>query len=182
VDGVILSGGNDYDPGVYGCASTPSVRRVHPRREAFDLHLGRVVLEKGMPVLGICCGAQLLSIARGGALHVDIGDDFPDGLDHRERAGRAVHHEVAFEEGSRFAEIFGQTRIRVNSKHHQAIRTAGEGLRITGRAPDGVPEAVEGEDGFILGVQWHPELMPGDPNQERLFRALIDGVTGGGRR
>ncbi|MCZ6688019.1 MAG: gamma-glutamyl-gamma-aminobutyrate hydrolase family protein [Planctomycetota bacterium] len=166
VDGVVLTGGGDYDPAWFGAEPDGATRRMHPRRERFDLRLVRQVVARKIPTLGICAGAQLLAIASGGDLDLDIPD-------HEERAGRPVYHEVEIEKGSRMERAVGARRIRVNSQHHQAIRRPGEGFRVVARSADGVAEGIEASGHFLLGVQWHPELLAGSDVHERLFEALV---------
>lgn len=173
VDGVLLSGGNDYDPAHFGAAVDDRMKLVHRRRDLFDLHLARAIVSRRIPCLGICGGAQILSIACGGDLVADIRQAHPEAIDHEERAGRPVFHDVDVSAGSRLEQAVGSTSIRVNSLHHQAIRRPGEGLRVVGRSPDGVVEAVEGEGPFLLGVQWHPELMRSVEVHRRIFEALV---------
>ena len=116
-------------------------------------------LQRGLPVLGICYGAQLLALHHGGALYHDIATDLPRANSHQlnEADGR---HAVTIEPGSRLAVLLGEAPGAVNSLHHQAIAEPGRGMRVSAHAPDGVPEALESEGpGFCLGVQWHPEKL-----------------------
>ena len=174
LDGVLLTGGRDYDPATYGEVPVASTRLVHPRREAFDLLLARAVVSRGIPGLGICGGAQLLNIACGGDLSGDIRQDRPDAIAHEERGGRPVYHDVEIDEGSRLQAVVGSKRIQVNSSHHQAVKNPGDGLRIVARSPDGVIEAVEAGDKFLLGVQWHPERLTDSAPHRRIFEAFIE--------
>lgn len=175
LDGLVLTGGRDYDPAAYGQARHPATQLIDPRRHEFDLALARTALARGMPVLGICAGAQLLNIALGGTLVQHIPDAFGAAVNHQWGGGEEPFHDIEVAPGSRLAAIVGNGRLSVNSSHHQAVDAVGRGLHIVARAPDGVPEAIEGqgeEDGFTLGVQWHPERMPARPDQMALFRAL----------
>ena len=179
VDGIVLTGGRDYDPAHFGAASDGKVRPIHPRRQSFDLDLARQVLSRKIPCLGICAGAQLLVIVSGGDLELDIGQARPAAILHEERAGRPVCHDVEILPGSRLEMVLGRNRIQVNSMHHQAIGNPGRGLRISAKSADGVAEAVEGEGPFLLGVQWHPELLPDSEAHRRLFVALVTASKGG---
>jgi putative glutamine amidotransferase len=170
VDGLLLPGGDDFAP---PRAYPPSVRfdPVPERQLDFDRRLLAAALERGLPVLAICYGMQLLALHRGGSLHYDIATDLPAAGAHRlaERDGR---HAIAVEPGSRLAAALGDAPAAVNSLHHQAVAEPGGGLRVSAVAEDDLIEAVEASDGsFALGVQWHPEKMDG-PHRTRLFEAF----------
>lgn len=173
VDGLLLTGGRDYDPEWYGGSPDGTIRPIHPRRQAFDLLLAREALSRKLPILGICAGAQVISIACGGTLEVDIRRSHGESVVHEERAGRPVFHDVDVSPGSRLEEVVRSRRIVVNSLHHQAIRDPGEGLKVVARSTDGLPEAIEGNGRFLLGVQWHPELLPREAEHRGLFEALV---------
>ena len=162
LDGILLIGGDDLDSALLGQLPHPKVTRMDPDRQAFDLLLVSKVLERRLPVLGICFGCQLLNVARGGSLvqHLD--------------GHQAVRHRVALEP-SRVSRILGGNRVETNSFHHQAVSASGQGLEIVGRAPDGTVEALEDPGHpFLVGVQWHPEKSYSDrPGEARLFRALV---------
>ncbi|MFP4056341.1 MAG: gamma-glutamyl-gamma-aminobutyrate hydrolase family protein [Candidatus Brocadiia bacterium] len=176
VDGLVLTGGRDYDPRPYGQEPHPATRLVAPRREAFDPALAHLALRRGLPVLGICGGMQLLNIVLGG----DLVQDLPPRPVRHRAPGEARCHEVAVEAGSRLAAIVGEGRLEVNSSHHQALGRVAEGLRVVARAPDGVVEAVEGTGAaFVLGVQWHPERLASRAEQLALFRALVEAAGRG---
>jgi putative glutamine amidotransferase len=175
VDGLLLTGGRDYAPSVYGQEPHEATRCVAARRGEWDLLLARRALERGVPVLGVCGGAQLINIALGGTLVQHVPDVFGDGVCHSPQAGARAFHMVEAEAGSRLAGIVGATRFEVNSSHHQAADRVGAGLRLAARAPDGVPEALEAMgEGFVLAVQWHPERLLDRPEHLALFRALVD--------
>ena len=176
VDGLLLTGGDDLDPVQFGGGYRhPDEVPLHPLREAFDLALLRAAERAGLPVLGICLGMQEMCAVHGGELHRFIAEDLPGAGRHRPENGKGlVTHDIEAAPGSILERLFG-ARFSVNSGHRQAVSRPGAGLKISGRAPDGVIEALEGESpGFYLGVQWHPELL--DPNHEglRLFTALIE--------
>jgi len=197
LDGVLFVGGADYDPEHYGGHSQPAEELVAPRRDRFDLELARRVLEDtDLPVLGICGGCQLLWIACGGGLVQDIrtewavpGGGLPLPHTNRERPESDFHryrHAVQLAPESLAAVAVGHppgNRVETNSFHHQAADPARPARRlvVSGRAEDGVVEAVEpGPDAdwkrsgrFVLGVQWHPERMRDEEPQRRLFEALV---------
>jgi putative glutamine amidotransferase len=170
VDGLLLPGGDDLAP---PRAYPPGVRfdTVPERQLAFDRALLAAARERGLPVLAICYGMQLLALHCGGSLHYDIPTDVPSAGAHRlaEPDGR---HAIAVEPGTRLAAALGDAPAAVNSLHHQAVAEPGPGLRASAVADDGLIEAIEAADGsFALGVQWHPEKMDG-PHRTRLFEAL----------
>jgi putative glutamine amidotransferase len=174
VDGLILAGGADIDPATYGAAPHPSTGETRPDRDRFELALVHRALERGIPVLGICRGGQMLNVALGGTLHQHlpevVGDDH-----HLETPGVFAEHEVELEPDSLVARAAGDTRITVKSHHHQAVDELGEGLRGTGHAlPDGITEAIEStEHDFALGVLWHPEA----DTRSKIIAALIQAIT-----
>jgi len=131
-------------------------------------------VESGKPVLGICGGQQLLAVALGGRLIQHIPDEVPGALAHEQPNPRTEPgHEVAITEGSMLARIIGKPRMAVNSAHHQAVASIGEGALVNALAPDGVIEGIEHPGyRFALGVQWHPEYAV-DPDDPAIFRAFI---------
>jgi putative glutamine amidotransferase len=173
LDGLLLSGGGDVDPAAYGCPPLPEVAGVDRGRDAWELALVRAALAQGVPVLGVCRGAQVVNVAAGGTLigHLPLVTD----LEHcrKDRAAEPVHA-VRVLAGSRLREATGLDRMGVNSLHHQAVGTVGAGLRPVGWSDDGTVEAVEGTDGHrVLGVQWHPELLLDEPGHAALFDWLV---------
>jgi putative glutamine amidotransferase len=175
LDAVIISGGNDIDPALYGATIDGSVD-PDPPRDAWELALIHAARTLGVPLLGICRGAQLLNVAYGGTLiqHIwDARDDHPALWIGQTKKIATGMHEVEFEPDSRFAAIYGTERRTVNSLHHQALDRIGRGLRVVGTAPDGTVEAIEAVDGWeALAVQWHPERL--DLADERpLFEAFV---------
>jgi putative glutamine amidotransferase len=182
LDGLVLSGGIDVDPALYGQAPHPKLGRVDRARDEFEIALTRMALRRDMPVLAICRGQQVINVALGGTLVQDIPSVVAGAVLH-DAPGRRTRrsHPVEVAEGSRLAEILGPGTVLVNSFHHQSIDRLGEGLTVTGRAPDGVVEAVEMEErSFVLGVQWHPESFWREPAGFRaLFEAHIEACRAG---
>ncbi|MCP3857986.1 MAG: gamma-glutamyl-gamma-aminobutyrate hydrolase family protein [Actinomycetia bacterium] len=157
LDGLVLSGGGDVDPGRYGGSAHRGLG-VSSHRDDFEIELFRAALEADIPILAICRGIQLVNVALGGTLigHLahDEGDEHSRGRDDR----AAAVHDIEISEGSILHGLYGPT-TRVNSFHHQAINRPGDGLTITARSPDGTVEGAELDGGRVLCVQWHPEMM-----------------------
>lgn len=181
VDGLVLSGGGDIDPVVYG-APRRSVRHDDIDVDRFELALVEEARRRRIPVLAICRGMQLLNVAQGGTLHQEVtspgGVHVPIGDDPDEIGSR--RHPVHLTPGGLLASLFGTTEIEVNSGHHQGVDRLGEGLTVEAVAPDGLVEGVRfsGEDWWALGVQWHPERLDrGHP--QLLFAALRRAVETG---
>jgi putative glutamine amidotransferase len=174
-DGLLVAGGDfDIPPERYGEVRRPGCGPSRPGRTAFEEAMATGALAAGMPVLGVCGGMQLLAVVRGGALHQHLPDDL--GVSHEQPPPKDVpSHAVAVEPGSLLARLVGLQSLQVNSTHHQAVSRPGTGVTVTGRAPDGVVEAIE-LDGhpFALGVQWHPEALASrDPRQLAILRGLV---------
>ena len=178
VEGLLLTGGEDIDPACYCTDPVPQLGPVDAARDRFELALFDAARARGLPVLGICRGLQLVNVALGGALWQDLPTERPSALRHdRDDARDARTHDVAIAAGSRAAAALGVTALAVNSFHHQGVRTLAPGLVATGHAPDGLVEAIEGADGgWLLAVQWHPEEMLGDSSAPDggLFLALVE--------
>jgi putative glutamine amidotransferase len=179
LDGLLLSGGSDLDPGYYGEGPVAELGVTIPERDSFEMSLVGLALRLGMPIFGICRGMQVMNVALGGTLYQDLPSQWEgDVLKHRQDTPKwQPTHEVRVVEGSYIAEAMGREVVKVNSYHHQGIRTLAEGLVIAGRSSDGVIEAVEAVDvseRWLLGVQWHAEAMRGaGPQQESLFEAHV---------
>jgi len=178
LDGLVLSGGEDVDPVHYGHAPHPDLGDVDPRRDAFELAIFRDARARGLPVLAICRGIQLVNVAMGGTLWQDIPSERPQALRHAQASHRDDRtHRVDLTPGSRLAEALGGTTCEVNSFHHQSIRDLAPGLAVTGRAPDGEIEGIESADdgSWLLAVQWHPEEFHhhGAAPDHGLFDALV---------
>lgn len=177
VDGLLLSGGGDVDPVYFGEEPVPGCGKITPERDDFELALTRRALSAGLPVLGICRGAQVLNIAAGGDIYQDIVTQVPGCLKHSQKAPRwCATHGIMVEGGTRLARILGSGSLRVNSFHHQAIRRPAPGFVVSARAKDGIIEAIESiGPAFALGVQWHPEAMwERNKGSLALFTALVE--------
>ncbi|HYE79141.1 MAG TPA: gamma-glutamyl-gamma-aminobutyrate hydrolase family protein [bacterium] len=174
--GLLLTGGADVHPARYGAAPHPQLQRVEPAQDGFELAALKLALEADLPILAICRGLQLLNVGLGGTLIQDIPSQVPNALPHGPGGvGPDRYHEITFTPDTPMAAWYTRPTIIVNSHHHQAIDTLGEGLSVAAVAPDGVIEAVELPDReFVKAVQWHPERMiAGSAEQLELFEQFI---------
>lgn len=180
LDGLLLSGGGDIAPARYGD------REVHPQtygiselRDEFEFALLEAALARDLPLLAICRGIQVLNVGLGGTLYQDVADQYPGARAHRQQLTPETRHDpshtVASATGSLLAEVYGPAPIAANSFHHQTVKEVGRGLEVAGRAEDGSIEAVElPARRFVLGVQWHPEMMYAEhPAHLRPFARLV---------
>ncbi len=182
VGGVLLTGGTDPHPRAWGEALHPKADLMHPRRDRFDLVLAKAAVRRRVPILGICSGAQCISIALGGSLHQHLYDVYETSVQHHGQKDNPRAHAVKVEPRSRLARVIGAVRLQVNSSHHQSISRAGRDVRVAAVCPsDGVVEGIEHKDPerFVLGVQWHPETLRGRRTQRRLFTALVSAARRG---
>lgn len=179
IDGLLLTGGVDVDPALYGQAPHPALGKVDREWDALDVVAARIALERDIPVLGICRGVQVLNVAAGGTLVQDIRSQVAGALPHQQTAPDwEATHTVAVAGGTRLHALLGATSVAVNSFHHQSVLAVAPGFRDVAHAPDGVIEGIESErHRFAVGVQWHPERMASrDPVQRRLFAGFLAAV------
>ena len=180
VHAVLLTGGGDVDPALYGEPRHATVQDAEPGRDAFEIELARRALEADVPLLAICRGAQVLNVAAGGTLVQDIPSALSSGLTHKVAEPTADCHEISIKPGTRLARALGpqvesSCACRVNSRHHQSVGRIGEGLVASAVAPDGVVEAIEHPSArFCIGVQWHPENFWRTGEFGPLFTAFVD--------
>ncbi len=184
VSAVLLTGGPDLDPCFYGAEPHRELGPVDRSVDAYELALCRGADAHGLPMLGICRGAQVLNVARDGTLHQHLPDLEGETVEHRQREpGDRATHEIRVAPDSRLARTTGGGPVMVNTFHHQAVERPGSALRPVAWARDGVIEAIESEDGpFALGVQWHAETLTHDAEQLALFELLVDAARGVARR
>jgi len=173
-DGLLLIGGPDVDPGIYGQTPVAEVYGVVPERDAFEIALVGAAIDGGVPVLAICRGHQVVNVALGGDLEQHITDRLT-GHGTPGIGDGAELHEVILEPGSRLATVMGVERNVCSHHHHQVIDRLGDGLRVVARAPDGTIEAVELDDHpELTSVQWHPEdTAPTDPANQAIFDHFV---------
>ena len=187
-DGFLLPGGGDFFPEWYGQTLLPGLRTegfsMDWERQKITLELVKLMASSGKPMLGICLGMQVITIALGGDLYQDIPTQVPSDICHRgaiaKRSDRqALLHSVKMVEGSLIRRLIGAGEAMVNSFHHQAVKTPAPGFRATAFAPDGVIETVESDNGRVLGIQWHPEnLAQGGMEQGKaIFRWLVESAA-----
>lgn len=174
-DGLLFSGGDDFDTARLGLGPThPAAKPVPTRKQDFDVRLARRALATGLPTLGICYGMQLLGLVGGGGLHQHLPDDRPGGQPH----SGGVRHAVELGEHTKLRALAGVARLDVVSRHHQALAAVGPGWQASARDGEGLIEGIELEGlecarDFALGVQWHPELSS-EPGHARLFQGLVE--------
>ena len=178
IDGLVIVGGPDIPNDLYNGTNPELLDEdvLHPTREAFDRAIFHAVKDREKPILAICLGMQHINVIYGGSLYEDINTQMEEPVYHGEFNGELGYHSVTLEKNSTIHKIIGTDTIEVASTHHQGIRTLGNGLHAVAVAPDGLIEAVEDaekSDAFIA-VQWHPEMMPGNPDQLKLFKWLVN--------
>ena len=187
--GLLLTGGGDVDPAMYGEERDPSIEDAEPGRDEFEIDLARRAMDADLPLLAICRGAQVLNVAAGGSLVQDIPAAVPSELDHSiTRPKDHVAHDVKVAAASRLAQVLGGAvsaaeTCRVNSRHHQSIARVGRNLSVSATASDGVVEAIEAPQAtFCLGVQWHPENFWRTGEFRQLFESFVQAATARVRR
>lgn len=185
LDGLVLPGGPDVSPAIYGEEPLEEMGRVDEELDRAELILARWAVAADRPLLAVCRGIQVLNVALGGTLYQDIAAQLPDALEHHRFRSRGYPsndqaHAVAVEPDSRLAAALGAVKVTTNSRHHQAIKTPAPSLRVVAHTSDGLIEGVEIPHArFAIGVQWHPEnLVDDDPHMRRLFETFIKAARG----
>lgn len=179
IDGLLLTGGGDIDPTLFGEEPLPGLGNIVPERDRFEVALIQKMLKLNKPILGICRGAQIMSIAMGGDMYQDIYSQRDGSLLQHDQQAPNWHgsHFVEVTEGSLLRKIVGVDKFKVNSYHHQALRNMPDGFIVSGVASDGVIESFEStKHTFVMGVQWHPEslISKNDVNSLAIFEAFIN--------
>lgn len=181
LQGILLSGGGDIYPDLYGQQNdTYSVNKSRSR-DKLEKTLVELAIEQDIPLLAICRGHQMLNAALGGTLYTDIAQQYNTTIEHSQPDTQKPYHlvhNVEVSAGTKLSGILGKATIKVNSRHHQAIRQVGTGLVVTARAIDGLIEGIElpGKR-FCMGVQWHPESLPDMEEQRIIFDAFINAAS-----
>jgi putative glutamine amidotransferase len=176
VDGVILAGGGDVDPALYGGRKHETIYSVDAERDKTELALVRHLVESNVPTLGICRGHQVINVALGGTLYEHLPEVMGDRVVHRLPPREATEHPIVVAEESRLASLLGEKSFAAASWHHQAIRKLADGLSAVAQAPDGTIEGCEMRShAWFFSVQWHPEITAHiSPTQQRLFDSLVE--------
>jgi putative glutamine amidotransferase len=181
VQGLILSGGHDVDPHLYGEELDPKIGEIWPARDHFDMLLLKFAEEMNKPILGVCRGAQIINVAHGGSLYQDITNRSEKTFKHEQgHTPDLPTHRVHVKEGSLLAQTLGKTNFLTNSFHHQLIKKVASDLKAVAQTEDGVTEGLENEVGNILAVQWHPEMLHRNPDvkfMNNLFKFLIQNAN-----
>ena len=175
LDGLVIGGGDDIDAALYGETSRPHIR-IDPDRDRLEMTALDVAERRRLPVLGICRGAQILNVHRGGSLHVDIHEVYEEAPRMRTVLPRK---RVTIVPDSGLYRILGLAECRVNALHHQSVDRLGDGMQVVARDRPGIVQGIEAPGyRFLTGVQWHPEYLVADPRQQNLFRSLVDAAKG----
>jgi putative glutamine amidotransferase len=186
VAGLVLTGGEDMDPRLFGEQPHPAAGEPHAARDAYELALARTAASLRIPTLAICRGAQIMNVALGGSLIQDLPSQQPSAIDHNPAGKRAERvHRVDVDASSKLTRAVCSTLIFTNSSHHQSVHQIGDNLRVTATAEDGVVEGIESTDPawWMVGVQWHPEELTATAEDwdRRLFGAYAEAVRASGR-
>jgi len=176
-DGIVIAGGDDVDPALYGRDVLPGAGvKVDAGRDSIDFSVFEEAWRNSVPALGICRGLQVMNVARGGTLIQHLPLESPSDIEHSQpRKPNRRDHPVTLLAGTRLSEIAGSRQIDVNSRHHQAVERPAADFVVNATAPDGVIEGLEARDGrWVVAVQWHPENLHDDPASKRLFREFVE--------
>ncbi len=180
LDGILFTGGGDINPRLFGGQPHPAINGVDEQRDELEIELVRLAAETGWPFFGICRGAQIVNVALGGSLYTHISAQLSGAVRHDcflNMPRDLIAHPVSIRPGCLLERAANGVELGVNSLHHQGINRVGAGLEVLAEAPDGLAEAVwlKGHP-FGLGVQWHPEWLPGSPAHQAIFSAFVEAV------
>lgn len=177
VDGLVITGGNfDIHPSYYGEKPIKALGEIKQQRTDFELELVSLALQRDLPLLGICGGAQAINVALGGSLYQDISTQFPNAGQHQQGTKIEIGgHRIRIHAGTQLRQIVRRQSLEVNTTHHQAVKRLGKGLVVNATAEDGLIEGIESpHHAFVLGVQWHPEAFGRKPiSQRRIFSSFV---------
>lgn len=173
LDGLVLTGGRDIDPALYGEARHETVNTSEAERQEADMCLARAALAHGLPIVGICLGCQLINVALGGSLVQDINTQTASRMAHGPSGDAPCLHPVKVVSGSLLHSIVRSDSVEVDSSHHQAVKRLGGGVVVTASAEDGTVEAIEVPGSWVVALQWHPERQTDSPEQMAIFVALV---------
>ena len=188
LSGLLLSGGGDISPEQYNSSPDSRTHKVDQDRDCSEIYLIKKAIKNRLPLFGICRGSQILNVALGGTLYIDVQQDMPGSLKHdyypfAEWTRDHYAHSVRIKADSRLAAIFEKKELMINSVHHQGIKNLGDGLTPIVFAPDGLVEGIQLEGNpFGMAVQWHPESLPDDADMQKLFKAFICSAAEFGRK
>jgi len=175
IDSLILAGGRDLDPSLYGGSNHPALERINPERDSFELNLAKTIMGMETPVLGICRGMQILNVACGGTLVEHLTDRFGTSVSHRGANREPVQHVVRVSDKSRLGNLSGKKEFPVMSLHHQALGGIAGSWIVSARSSDTVVEAIEKPDHpWMLAVLWHPELAFEHEEQRSLMKSFVE--------
>jgi putative glutamine amidotransferase len=181
LDGLLISGGNDIDPLLYGQGPRPELDQIEPIRDQEEIFLFQQAMARHLPIFGICRGLQLINVAQGGSLYQDLPSQ--KGIHHAHSTAYPkdhASHRVDIEPGSFLDQLYHKPSLQVNSFHHQGVDQVGDQLKVAARADDGLVEALEWADDsqWVRAVQWHPEaLRYSDPDMDRLFSTFVQACS-----
>jgi putative glutamine amidotransferase len=176
LDGIVISGGNfDIHPSFYGEKPIAALGAINQERTEFELTLIDEALKHDMPLLGVCGGAQAINVVLGGSLYQDIATQLPNADEHEQGAKPQSGHRIKIHNATHLRRIVRTGALKVNTTHHQAVKTLGKGLVVNATAQDGLIEGIESPcHKFVMGVQWHPEALAlRDSRQRRIFSTFI---------
>lgn len=177
LDGIVVSGGNfDIHPRYYAEEAISALGEIKQERTDFELGLIALALQRDLPLLGVCGGAQAINVSLGGSLYQDIATQLPNAGEHQQGNLKELGgHQIKIHARTKLKQIVGQESLTVNTTHHQAVKQLGRGLIVNATAEDGIIEGIESrEHSFVLGVQWHPESLAGrDPSQRKIFTSFV---------
>lgn len=176
LDGLLVPGGPDIDPDLYGEAKIDACGAFCRYEDEYDMELIKEAVKQNKPILAICRGMQVMNVLYGGTLYQDIPSQYETNIQHQRIVkGVEIYHTATLDKDSKLAQILGAwENIKVNSSHHQSVKDLAEGFKVTGKAPDGIVESMENEDGSIICVQWHPERMQNEEMYRKLFADFIE--------